>query len=277
MSWILTPQRQERSLTMKFQKPPLIELIAEFRWIPTDDQGQLVTNLTQLAVSSQETEAFYERFRAAIATQGYNAAERLVPNGFPYPMQQPVFRYKRTDETSTTSVFQLGVGLFSVHALPPYENWDAFKPIIATGLRTLLEVRLTNARKAFTNISLRYIDAFGPELIDGRPMRKFFEDILKLRVDLPASVTHQATDPNLIQFALQLNTPIGDGLNLALNVGRNANMSNSVVLDTTVNSSNEVAWDDSAPLEVLESAHTSIRHIFLDMTAPIHSLMQPIE
>jgi uncharacterized protein (TIGR04255 family) len=261
---------------MKFEKPPLLELIAEFRWLPTNALGVGIANPATFLKSGPETEAFYDAFRKAVAFGGYNLSERLIPANFVHPMYQPVFRYSRdSDEKTPRTIYQVGIGLLSVHALPPYDSWSTFKPVISAGLDALIASRSTDKSTVFTSVSLRYIDAFDTELRQGRSERKFLSEVLGLNVDLPFALAEQAVDPDLIEVAAQLKTRTKSGLDLTLGVGPNVDQGDPhrIVMDTVVSSPQHVAWDREATLEVLERAHTAIRSLFVGMTTPIHDLM----
>jgi uncharacterized protein (TIGR04255 family) len=262
---------------MKFEKPPLIELIAEFRWLPVNVLGEEITQPTAFLQAGPPAEAFYEAFRLGLAAHGYKLSERLIPQNFPHPIYQPVFRYSSDDKTSSHVVYQTGPGILSVHALPPYENWEAFKPVISTGLNALIAGRTeAQKNKVFTGVSLRYIDAFNSELRGGRSERKFLSEVLGFSVGLPPVFAEQAADVNETAIAMQLKCRIKSGLDLLLSVGPNVDQGdpNRIVMDTMVSSPKHVDWDSEAVVEVLERAHTSIRALFVGMTSPIHDLMK---
>jgi uncharacterized protein (TIGR04255 family) len=277
---------------MKFEKPPLIELVAEFRWYGTDPNGQNVIDPNAIAVSGSELELFYDTFRQIVAERGFNTSERLIPNGFPHPMQQPVIRYRNSDAAKANAVLQIGVGLMSVHALPPYENWEAFRPVIETALSSLIETRrrvvdnrlkelprplpLTED-KEFVAISLRYIDSFGPEMSRGRTIRQFFDEVLGVKVTIPKAISDQVADPASISVSLQMKTTLENGGQLQMGLGPNPNDSQSIVMDTIVLCEERVRWNLEGPMALLERSHDSIRQLFVGMTTPIHDLMQPLD
>lgn len=263
---------------MKFAKPPLIELIAEFRWLPLNPQGEEITNPATILQAGPQGEAFYDSFRRAVAANGYPLSERLIPLGFPHPMHQPIFRFSRDSQGPgpTGSIYQIGAGILSVHALPPYENWEAFRPIISSGLDALIATRLPPSRiNAFTSVSLRYIDAFSQELRGERSEREFLSEVLQLDVHLPASLLEEAATPNLVQVAMQLKSRTKSGLDLTLSVGPNVDQGDPqrIVMDTMVSSPTPTECNRESALEVLERAHTCIRSLFVGMTGPIHNLM----
>jgi uncharacterized protein (TIGR04255 family) len=262
---------------MKFEKPPLIELIAEFRWFPINVLGEEITQPTAFVQASPNAETLYEDFRLALAANGYKLSERLIPQSFPHPIYQPVFKYSSDDKTSSHVVYQAGPGILSVHALPPYENWDAFKPVISIGLDALIATRpAVQKNRVFTSVSLRYIDAFNAELRAGRSERKFLSEVLGLNVGLPPVFSEQIVDVDDIAIAMQLKCRIKSGLDLTLSVGPNVDQGdpNRIVMDTMVSSPKHVDCDREAVIEVLERAHTSIRALFVGMTKPIHDLMK---
>ena len=134
-------------MDITFSKAPLIELIAELRWTP---QGS--TSIAPappqpgpaptLFLGGGKQEEFYMRFGAALYNQGFNRSERLSPPGFPFILQQPVYRFLSEAEDKKSVIYQVGFGIFSVHAVPPYRSWSQFLPLVTKGIGILLESRL---------------------------------------------------------------------------------------------------------------------------------------
>jgi hypothetical protein len=108
-----------------------VELIAETRWTPRGEEiglflppGTPTTNPLLAMVAPGLDEAVLAQFSSAIAMKGYGRSERLLPQGFPALAHQPLYRYRQTtvEEGKSSPIYQLGVGAFSAHAIPPYSR-----------------------------------------------------------------------------------------------------------------------------------------------------------
>ena len=256
-----------------FKNPPLIELIAEFRWIPANVNGQEVSPDTFL-VSSDATELFYDDFKKAMARDGFTSSERLVPLGFPYPAYQPVFRFRHSDEKEITSVVQLGIGILSVHALPPYRGWKLFKPFVETSLAALVRARAGAVDKYFSSVTLRYINSFSDHFTQGKSARTFIKEALGIDLRLPASIEQEIGISEEVSTSVQVSAPIRDGLKLLMSLSPNLSTPNAVVMDLSVSRSGGLEWDVNQSLSTLEAAHSVLNKTFLEMTSPLHNLME---
>lgn len=261
---------------MRFADAPLIEVAAEFRWLPTSTLGEPMANAQTIALPGPQAEAFFERLRMALSDLGYSAVERLVPEGLPLPLYQPLFRYRRTHETESNELFQVGIGTFSVHALPRYENWVHFQPIIASAVSELLKARNATAefQTAFTRISLHYINAFTAKHMKDKAPYAFLKEVIGLKVELPRSLQDQITDANSVDIGLNLTAKIGDNLQFVLNAGRNVRFPGSLILDLGAQTEGPIPWADAEPMAALSTAHAAIHKTFLDMTVPVHDVMR---
>jgi uncharacterized protein (TIGR04255 family) len=269
---------------MQFKKAPLIELIAEFRWLASGavampGQGHEIAQSIQAVPLSDPNryEQFFSDFSVEIAGQGYIRTERLVPAGWPFPLQMPVCRFRHSNLDTQSTVYQVGAGLFSVHATPPYRNWESFKPVISTGLNALLKTRSSDERDSkFNLITLRYLDRFGPELTGGLSPRDFVEQVFRIRLDLPEALKKEASNERTIEPTLFLKIPLKSGLLMTLGINPATQPpSSGIVLDTTVRSQSSVSCDFNAVMDTLEDAHLSIRNVFTGLTEPIYQTMEP--
>ncbi len=271
---------------MKFKKTPLIELVADFRWNPIGSSAPFVAvqqNVGQLVpqplADPARNESFFSSFADGISKQGYVKAERLVPIGWPFPGQFPVmrFRHPQNEGPDLSTLYQVGAGLFSAHALPPYDNWEQFKPVIHRGLEVLLSSRPTEEQTAkFSVITLRYIDRFSTALTGNLQPRTFIEEVLNIHLDLPKVVQDETEDQSKINPTIILKLPLKSGLqmNLAVN-NSNDPPSAGFVMDTTVVTLGPTDSSIEAAMRVLETAHDSIRRVFVGLTEPIASRMEP--
>ena len=265
---------------MQFGKPPIIELIAELRWgapaivLPPGGTGSM--SLAPITASTRHEELFM-RFGAKVASEGYGRFERVVPAGFPLMSFQPVYRYRKSTPEEGTTLYQLGVGLFSANITPPYQSWEAFRPIVEKGVAMLLECRDEAERASpFVMASVRYIDAFKADLTQGRTTVAFLSETLGFAVKLPAAIESQ-TDPSApIKPVLQFSIPLKSGLVMNVNAGEGVvDGQEAVITDTSVLTPQAVAANLSAVMAAFDSAHDVIRATFLGITQKIAHLMEP--
>jgi uncharacterized protein (TIGR04255 family) len=265
---------------MKFSKPPIIELIAEFRWLPVTADGTEVTDLNALMFNGPEAEGFYNQFGAILAVEGFGKSERLIPPTFPSPIYNPLMRFSRPSETTPTAIIQVGPGLLSVHALPPYENWESFRPIILQALGALLHSRKpSNRSRIFTRVMLRYIDVFGPELSGGRSVASFIREILGVTVVFPPTMVDEAPEVNSAGFGLTVSAKTRSNMDLTFACAPHPGQPDgtTVLMDTSVGTSDHTSWDEESPMNALDTAHESIRRLFIGLTEPISNAMQSTE
>jgi uncharacterized protein (TIGR04255 family) len=261
---------------MQFSQPPLIELIAEFRWAPSGATSANQAVPTAVFLSAREEE-FFARIADRVSEWGFSASERVVPSGFLVPPFQVVYRFRRPQKKGEHYLYQVGPGVFTANALPPYKNWNAFRPIVQDGINLLIDLRDDSEKNAeFINVSLRYIDLFPPDLTEGQPMLAFLTDTLGIGLDLPSVLSDQAALQKDIQPQVQLNIPLRTGLNMSLTIANGvAGGKPGVVMDTTVQAAHPTASNSAAVMETLESAHSSIRQTFLGLTKRLHAKMEP--
>lgn len=258
-----------------FGKAPLVELIVELRWNPfgaalgLPPQAGLSPSIQ--ASGSPSPEGFFRRFADQADRIGFRRSERIVPDGFPMFLHQPVFRYRKTDPEAA-ELLQVGQGLFSVNAIPPYNSWDTFEPVVRNGIEALLASRSDEERMApFTMASVRYIDAFGPDLMAGWTTGSFMSEVLGFKVELPSIVSALIPEGQAANAFLHLNVPTQGSLMTEINIGEGLSAgSKALIVQTAVCSMTPVlpALDDV--MTVLNGAHGHIRKMFLEMTRKIH-------
>ena len=116
---------------LSFKNSPLVEIIAEIRWdLPWVNQTSAEDTGSVVSIQHEE---FYMRFGGKVAAAGFERIERLVPPNFFQLPYQPVYRFRHNAEERGARLYQLGMGLFSVHATPPYKSWAEFKPLVSAG------------------------------------------------------------------------------------------------------------------------------------------------
>ena len=221
-------------------------------------------------------ENFYSQFGLQASQRDFTVSERLSPAGFPPLTGQPVIRFRPHPNSEQTKLLQIGPGLFTANAVPPYKSWAEFAPVIASGVEALLAARIEEERDSpFTSASLRYLDAFDASLTQGEPIAVFIERVLGLSVVLPPALKKHLAEGAREKPMMQLQIPMANGV-LTLTVGDGVNQSKpAIIVDTTVTTTVPVAASVQAVMAVLEEAHTIIHDLFFELTAPIAHLMGP--
>jgi uncharacterized protein (TIGR04255 family) len=228
-------------------------------------------------ISSPKQEGFFTRFAGQVTQKGFSVIERLVPPGVPYPPFQPVYRFRKDPAAQKNYLYQVGAGIFSANALPPYKDWNAFRPIVREGLELLLQSRDPSEKNVeFILVSLRYLDLFTSEFTADVPPSNFISEILGFGIDLPQVITEQADRRQRIQERIQLTIPLKTGLRMALAVGEgNIAGASGVVMDTRVLTEKIVLADIDLVMGALDEAHSSIHKTFISLTEKIHAKMKP--
>jgi uncharacterized protein (TIGR04255 family) len=262
---------------MIFANPPLVELVAELRWVPgfagtVNPQGGTAT--IQLPIGFGEESL--EKFRRLIAQKGFSVSERLVPVGFPLVPFSVTQRFRK-QSNEENYLYQVGLGVFSANALPPYRSWDSFRPIVREGVETLLATRHTTDRANIT-VLLRYLDVFTDDFTEGRKSVAFLNDVLGIKLLLPAALTEQAANLPELRAGLQLTLNLKDGLcmNIALQDGA-VGTKTGIVMTTEVFTIQPVNPQLDSIMENFERAHSYIRGTFLGLTTKIRDKMNPVE
>lgn len=259
---------------------PLVELIAELRWAPSPVGTQLAEGgglgPTLITGNTNALEGFFMRFGGAVSHNlAHTETERLVPGGFPIMAHQPVYRFKHLEAGETRSLYQVGAGLFSANAVPPYESWSKFKPVIRGGVEALLASRSPEERESsFSAISLRYIDAFGPAHTEGRDVGPFISEVLGIQVAIPDALSRHQRQGAYLKPMVQLQIPMEKGLVMNVAIGEGvANSQTAIMMDTSVSTTFPVPANIDAVMEVYEQAHEAISYSFGQLVKPIEHLM----
>ncbi len=265
-------------MSSTLENAPLVELIAELRW---DSQAALRAPVAGgaghafMANSAGALDGFFMRFGGAVSILGYSESERLVPVQFPTFAHQPIYRFKQKGDGETRSLYQVGGGIFSANAVPPYRSWSTFEPVVRKGVDALLKSRNDNeATSPFTAISLRYIDAFGPDLTGDRSVNEFFSQVLGVSIGVPEALAQHLRTEASITPVLQLQIPMKDSMVMSVSLGEGvANGKKAIMMDTSVATTLAVPADIDEVVNVFNIAHEAIARSFLQLTRPIAHLM----
>jgi uncharacterized protein (TIGR04255 family) len=264
---------------ISFAKSPLIEIIAELRWFPVGTamqtaQPTFAGDADQLAMS----------FIRQPGGSAFPRAEKLVPQGFPAMLHEVAWRFRNPDAPGT--LLQIGSGIFTANALPPYERWSAFRPTVQNGVNALLAARSDGERdQPFSGLSLCYMNGFLPELMEQHSQLEFMERILGFKVKVPQAIKRVQTAGRTTGTSINLSIPIsGTTKQLILVVADgtmrppgSTHISPAVLMNMTVVETKLVAPDVDAIIRSFDEARNIIHDAFLEMTMSIRDLMQPEE
>ena len=263
-------------MKISFEKAPLVEILAELRWGLPSFQPGVPIRVTVASPTTQE-EAFFARFAEKIAEKGFTAAERLVPTGFPTVGTQPVYRFKKSPTSVGAPLYQVGTNVFSVHITPPYQSWDEFEPALLFGIEVLLNTRDTDGKPIdFGGSSVRYINAFGEDLMENRSPAEFLSEVLGIAVSLPTALTNVLKPGTFIEPSVRISFSTKGDYHILLNAAKGLiNQRFAVIMDTTVSRLSSFPPEKNSAIEVLNGAQKIIHESFIEMTAKIQHLMKP--
>jgi uncharacterized protein (TIGR04255 family) len=176
-------------------------------------------------------------------------------------------------------LYQVGPGIFSANAVPPYKSWDEFEPIIRAGVEALIASRPTEEREqSFMALSLRYIDLFGQEHLLGKTAAKFIRDVLGVRVAPPVALTEHCSDESEILPFLQLHIPMKDALAMSFSVGEGVvGDRHGVIMDTSVSTTVDTVATVEAVMLAFNAAHKVLDASFRKIVAPLADVIAPEE
>lgn len=264
-------------MPITLRNSPIVELIAEVRW---DISAQPLVGAppgAPMGVVSNpaEWEALFMRFIGPAHQAGYPQIERLVPTGFPLFAHQPVFRFRPQDGKGL--LLQIGPGILTVNATPPYKTWDDFAPEIVKGLEALFIARgEADNQVPFSTLSLRYIDAFDESLTQRADIAEFLRNVFKIEVLLPEAITKYARPNAAIKPSLQVQVPMPEDRMLSMGIGEGiANNNPAFVVDTLISVLKPTQPVIDEVMIELGSARAVIHEMFFALTLPIIELMQP--
>ncbi len=275
---------------MNYENPPIIELIVEIRWQYRPPAGVADAGVSStLAAGGQfssatSQEEFFMRFNQGIShnSRGFQV-ERLVPQGFPLLPSQPVYRFREpSSDAAWKRLYQLGPGIFSAHALPPnYQSWEEFRPFVRGGVLSLVKSRNDSERgENFSTVILRYLDAFGADLVGDYSARGFCEDVLGFHVQVPPVLEKHAKDIAGVVPTIQLAVPLKTGDNIFVTVTEtDTSTGRKILMDTMVATRSPVKADDmetaDAVMENLGRCHELTKEVFQNVTNKIRPAMRP--
>jgi uncharacterized protein (TIGR04255 family) len=266
-------------MTVTYGNAPLVELIAEVRWGAGGVTSQAgPPQAFQIAIPKTKDEELYMHLGALMSVAGYGRFERLIPPGFPSLPGQPACRFRPTDAVQPAPLYQVGNGVFTANALPPYRSWVEFHPVVAAGIDSLLEAhkRAAITPPDFNAVIVRYINAFRDNLTGGRTLQAFLREVLGIELTIPQAISSKATDPQAIKPVIQLAIPTAIGqLETTFAEGMHGN-DRAIMADMAVQIPRQMGSDVHAVMQALSEGRQIIHDVFRGLTVPIHFAMEPM-
>jgi len=265
----------------RFDNPPLLEIIAELRWDIPSNSSHPGMPMPVLPAQSQVLEAEIEGFSKHIADLGFRNAERLVPPGFPWMMGEPAFRYKCSEADDTTAerlkkstIFQVGAGVFTANAVPPYTSWDDFEPLVRSGVEGLFNMHFASGKPSSFRPTLRYVDVFKEEFTHGLPLQEFLRDIMGISLSLPDALSSRSEDKATQVPMLHVVVPLAFGRMTLEFFDGFVNGDKAYVMDMAVHFEGLAFNNIEDLMNAFSQARNVIHETFVNLTKPIHSLMK---
>lgn len=249
-----------------YAKPPMIEVIAEVRW-----------RLTSLAaIPGAQLDPYFPATRVAMtklaADRGYGSIETLIPDSVPLELlgYQVVSRYRTAP--GTWPLFQIGPGVFSCNAVPPYQGWREFRGHLMSALEVLFAA-FPSSDKLFQyeSASLRYLNAFTDEF-GGTEALTFLRDGLGTEVTIKAPEFAGIIPATPHRVALDLEYGLatkGDVLQLKAFPGQKDGREATLVELGTVGRDIQCEASADSLLEWFDSAHIVLSNVFEALTSDV--------
>jgi len=263
----------------KFSSSPLVEIIAEVRW----NTGQKIKTPVFHGEDSEKYEFFFNTLKDNLHDKGYLATERLVPLGYPMLVQNPIIRFKKSsshggagDAKEQASLYQVGVGIFTINSVQPYSSWDEFKEVVSSGIECLINSKPTKDSGGY-NLSLKYLDLFDDKYKGGMTNREFMSEVLGFKFDVP-DVLSEFSDPgNIIIPRSQVVIPLDFGVYQMTLAEAEVNNIKGLLLENNVQINADFDDDLEQIMDGFIKARDVIHKTFIEITKPIHEYMNPIK
>lgn len=235
---IMDPYRE-----IKYGNPPLVEVVAEFRFTPSEPWDLTVPGLVYDHLRDQ-----FPRKRLLKVLEGEAAAEASgIRQEFRLADRM---QFLREDEKAFV---QVGPDLLAVNHLAPYPTWEGFVPLVHRAFEAHLAVAKP---KGLRRIGLRYVNQVA---ISGSPIE--LADYLNFRPFVGPGLPQVMSG-----FILGMQSPYEDGrdiLRLQLTTGDTDTPDSVVViLDMDYFMARQEAVPIPETLGWIEIAHTRIQDVF---------------
>jgi uncharacterized protein (TIGR04255 family) len=263
------------------QNAPLVEVIAELKWdvpgFPSPGSGMPAFISPE---ASEDFEKFFENFGDLINAE-HSHKEKLTPPGFPALTHQPIYRFANRQDGHHTSLCQIGPGIISIHAVPPYESWNSFREIVRRCIDALLRAKRTEPQiiiESIASIDLRYVDAFGKKLTQGHSAGSFISEVMGFKFLMPEVImAYLAAGKDIVPYS-QTRVPMDNGFSMLVSIGEGTVHGDSAIIsDTVITKSEKVQNDIENIMNDFDFAHEIIKNVFNGVTEKISHLMPESE
>jgi len=172
-----------------YESAPLVEVIAEVHW-----RIERLTTVPDGGIDPQFS-ALLANLEQAFPRAGFPVVERLIPSQIPIELlaDKPILRYWRG--TRQYPLIQIGPGLMTANIVPPYDGWNAFKPVVLQALDVLKSnYPMADALLKIERAQLRYIDGF-TKRHGLTTYGHFVRENLAVAFSLPNEITNSVQSP----------------------------------------------------------------------------------
>lgn len=197
--------------------------------------------------------------------------ERLVPEGAQVSPGTPVSRILLGDPLGSESIVLTSESV-NISCSQPYESWIDFRPTVLKVLGLVGNALAEQGASAITQLTIRYLDAFGEEYwADGTP-RGFLAETIGVSIKLPERIeVFSPTSTEDLVFA-SLERKLGASKRVQINLGEaTVNGSRGLVFDISVQES-DLNIDSAAHEEVcvsLDGLQRVAHDSFMQFAAPV--------
>jgi len=204
-----------------YKNAPLLEVICELRW-----------TLQQLpAAPHVQHDPFFsdllDAIKPAAIERGFSHLEILQPEDVPREVRPFVVDHRFRRAKNTWPLFQIGPGVFTVNAVPPYGGWTSLRTILTECLSLLHDCYpLAEKYLRISRLELRYLNAFDQQKYGTSSSHQFFSKYFNIKASIPTNFLDNFVDPadqqdSDVTVTTPLAHPAGSVARLAMSKGTN--------------------------------------------------------
>lgn len=160
-------------MNKKYKKPPLVEALCEFQFIPNQPWDWTIPGLIYEKVKNEFPD---KQQQIGIGVQ-FKPTERGIEHVIE-PISSTIQFFKK----DKTALIQIAPDFLAINQLKPYPTWKGFKPLILKGFQIYKEIANP---KAFRKIRLRYIN-----MIEFNEQQISLEDYFQYYPFIPPNLPH---------------------------------------------------------------------------------------
>lgn len=250
-----------------YPNAPLVEVIVELHWKLKPVLGG------RMGESDPFLELFMKDFAEWAKGNGFPHEDRVVPQSVPLEFLAHKGLVQYRPERNKWPLYQVGPGVLTVNATPPYGGWTKFRPVVMRGVEALFATYPMAAKTlVFEKLELHYIDAFRKEHGVKAPAA-FLRDELKLVAALPGALFEFGSgSPEDVTTAGEVTIPLKqpkDSVGVLRYGPGLVNNTPAILLDFTIASKPETTPSARTDIERwLEDAHTVCSKWFQALLSP---------